>query len=93
LFTLDRIAGTSTGGLIVTMLIRIRVTMKEGTEAYVKLTPKIFIKRRYRLGWTSGLQTQYDSEALEAGVKEMLRDRSLDEDTLFKDDSDVQCLT
>jgi hypothetical protein len=49
--------------------------MKEGTEAYVKLTPKIFIKRRYRLGWTSGLQTQYDSEALEAGVKEMLRDR------------------
>lgn len=89
----DMIGGTSTGGLIAIMLGRLRMTAKEAIDAYLKLSPKIFTKKRSRLGWNLAFQAQYDGDALKAGVKEMLLDRGLDEDALLKDDSDSQCRT
>lgn len=80
----DMIGGTSTGGLIAIMLGRLEMTVDECLEEYKKLSPNIFSKIHHRVNVKGRLQGRFDHEALENGIKDLLRQRSLDENELFK---------
>lgn len=81
----DMICGTSTGGLIAIMLGRLQLSVPECIEEYQKLSTSVFTKRRHRLNRKGQLQGRFDHEALEEGIKDLLRRRGLSEDELLKD--------
>lgn len=95
----DMIGGTSTGGLIAIMLGRLRMTIDECIDEYLKLSPKIFTKVKHRVKWPSvielahkkiQIQGRFDHDALEKGVKELLLKRGLPEDALLKEDPSAE---
>lgn len=67
----DFIYGTSTGGLIGTILGRLRMTVTEGVELYRKVGEDLFGKRRNRLPLT----TKYYHEPLERAVRDIVASR------------------
>ncbi|KAK3314428.1 hypothetical protein B0H66DRAFT_641819 [Apodospora peruviana] len=72
------IGGTSTGGLIATMLGRLRMTMDECIDAYTTLSDKVFEKESHR--------GRFDGAELErAAKKTIVVNRGLGEDALLKD--------
>ncbi|GAM90272.1 hypothetical protein ANO11243_083140 [Dothideomycetidae sp. 11243] len=88
----DVIGGTSTGGLIAIMLGRLEMTVDECLEQYNILQTSVFRKLHHLpVGWRGGLQGRYDHIALENGVKDILRARGLEEDTLFKNTNKLAC--
>lgn len=91
----DMIGGTSTGGLIAIMLGRLQMTVDECIAAYASLSNKVFEKKHHRftLGLTVGLKAQgrFSSTELEKVVKEIIRGRGLDQETLLKDSPDARC--
>lgn len=90
----DMICGTSTGGLIALMLGRLRMSVDECIAEYKKLSPQIFTKLHHRLNIKGKLQGRFDHEALERGVKELLKSRGFGEDELLKEDAkDAACRT
>ncbi|KAK3112054.1 hypothetical protein LTR53_012075 [Teratosphaeriaceae sp. CCFEE 6253] len=64
----DFMYGTSTGGLIATILGRLRMTVKEGLELYEKVGDDLFGKRRSRLP----LRTKYYHRPLEKAVQDLV---------------------
>lgn len=93
----DMIGGTSTGGLIAIMLGRLRMTVDECIDEYLKLSPKIFTHVRHRVKWPRPIhlakaeievQGRFDHDALEQGIKDLLVRRGLKEDELLKDSGD-----
>ncbi|KAG9529935.1 ankyrin, partial [Aureobasidium melanogenum] len=81
----DIIGGTSTGGLIAIMLGRLEMSVNECIKTYLALSKDVFHKtRRIPIGIKGDLKERYDSEALERAVKNVLRNRGVDEDTLLK---------
>ncbi|KAJ6441059.1 Hydantoin utilization protein A [Purpureocillium lavendulum] len=88
----DMICGTSTGGLIAIMLGRLRMTVAQCISEYEQLSASVFTKRRHRLNWKGQLQGRFDDEALEDGVKSILRRLNIPEDELLKEaDGRPQC--
>ena len=86
----DLIGGTSTGGLIALMLGRLRLTVDDCIEAYSGLSPKIFSKIHHRINLMNGeTQGRFNHEALESGIKDLLRKYQLNPESLLKD-SDEQ---
>ena len=84
----DLIGGTSTGGIIALMLGRLRMTVDDCIEEYVKLMPAVFEKTKHRFSLSKRkLQGRYDGEALASGVKRILQDRELMKDEFLKDPS------
>ncbi|KAK3937037.1 kinesin [Diplogelasinospora grovesii] len=81
----DMICGTSTGGLIAIMLGRLGLSVSDCILEYKKLSSSVFTKCRHRLNWKGKLQGRFDHEALEEGVKNMLRRLDLPEDALLKE--------
>lgn len=81
----DMICGTSTGGLIAIMLGRLRMSVSDCILEYQKLSASVFAKCRHRLTLTGKIQGRFDHEALEGGVKDMLRRLGLTEDELLKE--------
>ncbi|KAF2147951.1 FabD/lysophospholipase-like protein, partial [Myriangium duriaei CBS 260.36] len=81
------IGGTGTGGLIAIMLGRLEMTVDECMEEYVALHATIFKKSNF---WNSK-QVRYDYAALEAGLKRLLRQKRMDEQTLLKNSSEQAC--
>ncbi|KAK5704107.1 hypothetical protein LTR97_003120 [Elasticomyces elasticus] len=60
--------GTSTGGLIATILGRLRMTVTEGLELYQKVGDDLFGKRRSNIP----LRTKYHHEPLEKAVQDIV---------------------
>lgn len=67
----DFMYGTSTGGLISTILGRLRMTVPEALELYRKVGDDLFGVRRSRVP----LRTKYYHEPLEKAVREIVRSR------------------
>ena len=86
----DTIGGTSTGGLIAIMLGRLQMTIDECIDAYTSLSDKVFEKKSHRVNIKGKLQGRFDAAELERSVKQILADRGLAEDALFKD-TDSSC--
>ncbi|KAK5114176.1 hypothetical protein LTR62_002746 [Meristemomyces frigidus] len=64
----DFMYGTSTGGLIATILGRLRMTVSEGLELYRKVGEDLFGKRRSQVP----LRTKYYHEPLEKAVQDIV---------------------
>jgi patatin-like phospholipase/acyl hydrolase len=77
----DMIGGTSTGGIIAVMLGRLRMTLDECHEAYIKLAKTIFKPKRCRFNIIGrGLDAlsaseRYDSQKFEEVVKAIIAKR------------------
>lgn len=67
----DFMYGTSTGGLIATILGRLRMTVPEALELYRKVGNDLFGVRRSRVP----LRTKYYHEPLEKAVREIVKSR------------------
>jgi len=80
----DMIGGTSTGGLIAVMLGRLRMTVDECIVAYTSLSDRVFEKKSHRVNIKGKLQG-WDVAELERAIKQILRDRGLNENALLKD--------
>ncbi|KAF2186398.1 FabD/lysophospholipase-like protein [Zopfia rhizophila CBS 207.26] len=90
----DMIGGTSTGGIIAIMLGRLRMSLDECEDAYLKLSKRIFQpKRRFAKAAKAADYLQangrFDSKKLEEVIKEYIASKT-DEDALLKD-TDPQC--
>lgn len=82
----DMICGTSTGGLIAIMLGRLQMSVSECIVEYQKLSTSVFTKCQHRVNiWKRELQGRFDHKALEAGDKDLLRRRGLDENELLRE--------
>ncbi|KAJ9626873.1 hypothetical protein H2203_003329 [Taxawa tesnikishii (nom. ined.)] len=71
----DFIYGTSTGGLIATMLSRLRMSIEECMDAYREVGDKLFGTRRSRVP----MRTKYHHEPLEEAVQKFVSKRCIDE--------------
>ena len=89
----DMIGGTSTGGLIAVMLGRLRMSVDEAYDAYMRLAPHIFSQLHYILNWKGETQGRYNSKAIVDGVVEILKTKNMDQDELLKDTSSKPCRT
>ena len=75
----DFAAGTSTGGLIAIMLVKLRMNTQECIQAYKDLSRVVFRKKRPRGRISHGLvQARYSGKRLEECVAKLLRDRGFD---------------
>jgi patatin-like phospholipase/acyl hydrolase len=88
----DLICGTSTGGLIALMLGRLRMSVDECIDAYIKLSKAIFDERKSfpelrRLGGSA----QYAASAMEEKMKYIIRLKTGDEDAKMKDPLKEKC--
>lgn len=53
---------------------------------YIELSDKVFVKKRHRVEMSSGkIQGRFDTAALEAAIKDLVKEKTGDEDTLLKD--------
>ena len=88
----DLICGTGTGGLIALMLGRLRMSVDECIEAYIKLSKEIFDDKKSflevrRLGGSA----QYAASAMEEKMKDIIRSKTGDEDTKMGDPLRKEC--
>ena len=83
------VAGTSTGGLIALMLGKIGLTVEECIIKYEELSKVVFGKKHLRGRISFGLaNARYSGKGLRNCVRDLLRERQLDEDLLMKHDAD-----
>ncbi|KAF2156233.1 FabD/lysophospholipase-like protein [Myriangium duriaei CBS 260.36] len=82
----DMIGGTNTGGLIAIMLGRLRMTVDECIDHYLSLHDSVFLDNGI-----FELRDRYNDYAMEESVKDVLRSKNIDEDTLLKDTEDTAC--
>jgi hypothetical protein len=73
------------------MLGRLEMSVDECIDAYCKLSERVFQQTKHRLKLSGRVQGRFDSKELESAIKEILRNRKLEEDTLLKNDSDSNC--
>lgn len=73
------------------MLGRLRMTLGECEDAYLKLSKRIFQPKRGRFNKPMQIvdflnaDGKFDSKVLEDAIKEVIRGRGVDEDVLLKD--------
>ncbi|KAJ3574877.1 hypothetical protein NPX13_g4219 [Xylaria arbuscula] len=80
----DMIGGTSTGGLIAIMLGRLEMSVDECKKAYLAVMDKIFVKKHHRVTLPKlKVRGAFDTLALENAIKQVLKDRGMDEDSLL----------
>ncbi|PVH76558.1 FabD/lysophospholipase-like protein [Cadophora sp. DSE1049] len=83
----DLICGTSTGGLIAILLGRLRYTVKEAKDLYLKLAKEIFSKD------SDSVDSKFDHTVLEQRIKDIIESApapepgSLEADVLLEDES------
>ena len=83
------VAGTSTGGLIALMLGKMGMTVDECITQYEKLSKVIFGRKHLRGRMTRGLApTKYSGERLRKCIRDLLRERQLDENLSMRHGSD-----
>lgn len=72
--------------LIAIMLGRLDMSVDECIKAYTELSATVFHKKhRIPVDIKGNLKERYDSKVLEQAIKQIIRDRNLDENTLLKD--------
>lgn len=85
------------GGLLAIMLGRLRMSIDECEEVYVKLTQKIFVPKRSGTNIIGrgidfvNAQGKFSSEVLEAGIKDIVKSKGFSEDELFFHQVDDEC--
>ena len=83
------VAGTSTGGLIALMLAKIGLTVEECITKYEELSRVVFGKKHLRGRISFGLaNARYSGKGLRNCVRNLLRERQLDEDLSMKHNAD-----
>ncbi|KAF4975608.1 hypothetical protein FDECE_18556, partial [Fusarium decemcellulare] len=85
----DLIGGTSTGGFIAVMLGRLRMTLKECEETYLKLGTDIFEPKRAkwdgrRLVYFVQANEKFDSSILESSIKTIISKKTGDDNSPLK---------
>jgi hypothetical protein len=73
------------------MLGRLKMSISECIDAYMKLSAQIFQKTGHRVTLKGKIQGRFDSDALERIVKEIVKAQGLPEDALLKDAPDSTC--
>ena len=70
----DVICGTSTGGLLATMLGRLRMDIESCKQAYRSLSAQIFQKSSWHFSWRVWWDAKpwYSGDALEGAVKKIV---------------------
>lgn len=93
----DMIGGTSTGGLLAVMLGRLKMTLADCQTAYLQLFERVFNPRRHKRNYAGQAKDfllengRFDSDELEAAIKEILVDRcKMPVDELLQD-KDPKC--
>jgi len=86
------IGGTSTGGLIAIMLGQLGMTVNECIAEYKALSPSIFTKiHRMKVGVRFQgkldlvIKDRFDHNAIETGIRALLKKRGIDPESLFKE--------
>ena len=88
----DLICGTSTGGLIALMLGRLRMSVDECIDAYIKLSKEIFDERKSFAGLRRlGGNAQYTASTMEEKLKDIIRLKTGDENAKMKDPLGKKC--
>jgi patatin-like phospholipase/acyl hydrolase len=86
------ICGTGTGGLIALMLGRLRMTIDECIDGYLKLSKEIFDQRTsFTTFGRLGGNAQYAASKMEETMKDMIRTQTGDEDAKMKDPLKREC--
>jgi hypothetical protein len=73
------------------MLGRLKMSIDECISAYLTLSDDIFHKKRHRVTIKGKIQGRFDSDALEAAVKQVIRGHGYQEDALLKDAPGSKC--
>jgi patatin-like phospholipase/acyl hydrolase len=88
----DMIGGTSTGGLMAIMLGRLEMDIDECIDAYVKISNRVFQKKRHRITVKGQIQGRFDTKELEAAIRDMVKQKDkAGEDALLKGSKDQRC--
>lgn len=82
----DLICGTSTGGLIAIMLGRLRMTVEDAINCYLRFSEGIFGNKRY-FPWLRRLAglAMYDASILEKHIKDIIADHGGDLNALLEE--------
>ena len=73
------------------MLGRLQMTVDECIDAYVRLSDRIFQKKRHRVTIKGRVQGRFDSDELERAIKDIVVQQGLEKDALLKDTRDAKC--
>ena len=90
----DLIIGTSTGGIIATMLGRLHMTIEDALAEYEKVGKRVFGKMP---GWVKkaakGITSQpfFKIKEMQEAMKEVIKAQELDESTPFCDAENPSC--
>ncbi|GAB1193762.1 hypothetical protein APSETT444_002990 [Aspergillus pseudonomiae] len=88
----DLIGGTSTGGLIAIMLGRLKMSVDECIDTYVKLIKTIFEKKsRWPINFSGDIRSRFDAAKLESAIKDVVTSHGAKETDLFNDGCDRGC--
>ncbi|KAE8399556.1 acyl transferase/acyl hydrolase/lysophospholipase [Aspergillus pseudonomiae] len=88
----DLIGGTSTGGLIAIMLGRLKMSVDECIDTYVKLIKTVFEKKsRWPINFSGDIRSRFDAAKLESAIKDVVTSHGAKETDLFNDGCDRGC--
>lgn len=74
------------------MLGRLRMSVEECIEAYIKLSERVFQQKHVSPVTIKGkMKARYSSEELQNAVQEVIQERGLDKDALLKDTTPQAC--
>ena len=78
--------------IIAIMLGRLRMSIRDCIDAYIRLSDKVFKKIHYSpVSWRGRAQGRFDHKALETAIKDVVISAGLKEDALLKDDRPDSC--
>jgi hypothetical protein len=84
---------TQSDSLIAIMLGRLRMSVDECIDAYVKLMERVF-KRRENIsfvGFLGGVKPRFSSDGLKEAIIEVLKERKIAPDELFENGQQQGC--
>jgi predicted acylesterase/phospholipase RssA len=88
----DMICGTSTGGLIAIMLGRLRMSVEECINRFLRLSTKIFkLKHPLPIGLKGQVKGRFDAKNMNQVLKEVITECNIDADALLKDTDPDAC--
>jgi hypothetical protein len=73
------------------MLGRLQMSTEECIGAYLRLSKRVFQKKRHMVTVKEKTQGRFDSNELELAVKEVLTNQGLSQDTLLKGATNAAC--
>ena len=73
------------------MLGRLRMSVQDCINAYIRLADKVFTKTHRPINWKGNIQGRFDHEVLETVINEVIVATGHEEDALLKDDSVESC--